>query len=133
MKPDIENRADIDLLMMEFYSSAMVDDTIGYIFTDVAKLDLDHHLPIIGDFWETMLLQAGSYSRYGRNPLIVHAELSEKTLLKPLHFARWHEIFTETIDGLFAGERADLLKFRAAMMANRMLDFIGARTAEVAR
>jgi hemoglobin len=133
MKPDIENRADIDLLMMEFYSMAMVDGTIGYIFTDVAKLDLDHHLPIIGDFWETMLFQAGSYSQYGRNPLLVHAKLNEKTPLTSLHFARWHEIFTETIDRLFAGERAEFLKFRAAMMANRMLDFIGVHAAEVAR
>lgn len=130
MKPDIENRADIDLLMTEFYSTAMVDNAIGYIFTDVAKLDLDHHLPIIGDFWETMLFQAGSYSRHGRNPMMVHAELNEKTPLKPLHFARWLEIFTETIDRLFAGERADFLKFRAAMIADRMRDFIGAQAAE---
>jgi hemoglobin len=125
MKPDIENRADIDLLMTEFYSTAMVDSAIGYIFTDVAKLDLDYHLPIIGDFWETMLFQAGSYSRHGRNPMMVHAELNEKTPLKPLHFARWLEIFTGTIDRLFEGERSQFLKFRAEMIANRMLDFIG--------
>src|SRR5690348_6963330 len=130
MKPDIENRADIDLLMTEFYSKAMVDNTIGYIFTDVAKLDLDHHMPIIGDFWETMLFQAGSYSRHGRNPMMVHAELNERTPLKPLHFARWLEIFTETTDRLFVGERADYLKFRAVMIANRMLDFIGAHAPE---
>jgi hemoglobin len=68
MRHDIENRRDIDLLMREFYSVAMADETIGYIFTDVARLDLAHHLPIIGDFWETMLFQTGSYSRYGRNP-----------------------------------------------------------------
>jgi len=130
MKPDIENRADIDLLMTEFYSKAMVDNTIGYIFTDVAKLDLHHHLPIIGDFWETMLFQAGSYSRHGRNPMMVHAELNEKTLLKPLHFARWLEIFTETIDRLFEGERAQFLKFRAVMIADRMLSFIGIHAEE---
>lgn len=130
MKSDIENRADIDVLMMEFYSMAIVDTTIGYIFTDVAKLDLDHHLPIIGDFWETMLFQAGSYSRHGRNPLMVHAELNEKTPLKPHHFARWLEIFTQTVDRLFAGERAEFLKFRAEMIAGRMLDFIGGEAAE---
>ena len=57
MKQDIENRKDIDLLMVRFYERAMSDDQIGYIFTDVAKLDLDHHLPIIGDFWETLLFR----------------------------------------------------------------------------
>lgn len=125
MKRDIENRADIDLLMTKFYSTAMVDNAIGYIFTDIAKLDLDHHLPIIGDFWETMLFQAGSYSQHGRNPMMVHAELNEKTSLEQLHFARWLDIFAETIDRLFEGERAEFLKFRAAMIADRMLDFIG--------
>jgi hemoglobin len=126
MKRDINNREDIDLLMREFYSEAMVDTDIGYIFTDVAKLDLDHHLPIIGDFWETLLFQSGSYSRHGRNPLIVHSELNNKTPLLPEHFSRWLEIFSETIDRLFAGERADFLKLRAGIMANRMLSFIGA-------
>lgn len=126
MKLDISNREDIDLLMREFYSTAMVDDTIGYIFTDVAKLDLDHHLPIIGDFWETMLFQSGRYSQHGRNPLIVHGDLNRKTPLNRDHFARWLEIFSEKIDALFEGERAEFLKFRARMMADRMLNFIGA-------
>jgi hemoglobin len=124
MKHDIENRRDIDLLMREFYSVAMADETIGYIFTDVARLDLAHHLPIIGDFWETLLFQSGTYSQYGRNPLMVHAELNEKTPLMPEHFTRWLEIFAETVDRLFAGDRADFLKFRAEMMADRMLGYI---------
>jgi hemoglobin len=124
MKHDIENRGDIDLLMREFYSVAMADETIGYIFTDVARLDLAHHLPIIGDFWETMLFQTGSYSRHGRNPLMVHAELNEKTALEPVHFSRWLEIFGATVDRLFAGDRADFLKFRAEIMADRMLGYI---------
>jgi len=72
MKKDIENREDIDLLMESFYSKAMTDEQIGYIFTDVAKLDLEHHLPIIGDFWEALLFRTGDYARYGRNPLQVH-------------------------------------------------------------
>ena len=125
MKRDIENRADIDLLMTKFYSTAMVDTDIGYIFTDIAKLDLDHHLPIIGDFWETLLFQSGNYARHGRNPLVVHSELNEKTSLSRNHFSRWLEIFSQTIDALFKGERAEFLKFRAGMMAERMLGFIG--------
>src|SRR4051812_38039447 len=92
-KRDIENRQDIDAFMTAFYEKAMKDDKIGYIFTDVAKLDLEHHLPIIGDFWETMLFRTGDYSRHGRNPLQVHGELAEKTPLRPEHFERWLETF----------------------------------------
>ena len=124
MKTDIENRQDIDRLMGGFYAKAMADNVIGYIFTDVAKLDLEHHLPIIGDFWETMLFRTGDYSRHGRNPLEVHGELNEKTPLLPKHFERWLEIFTETTDELFQGETATLLKSRAESIADRMLQFV---------
>lgn len=124
MKRDIENRADIDELMLAFYADAMRDDVIGYIFTDVAKLDLDHHLPIIGDFWETMLFQTGAYAKHGRNPLQVHGALSEKEPLTLEHFTRWLEIFNSTVDRLFEGDRADFLKLRANAIANRMLQFV---------
>ncbi len=103
----------------------MTDEVIGYIFTDVAKLDFDHHLPIIGDFWETMLFQTGNYARHGRNPLQVHGELNEKTPLEAKHFRRWLEIFTETIDRLFSGERSEFLKSRAHSIAARMYNFVG--------
>src|SRR3954452_739843 len=110
MRKDIENRRDIDLLMDKFYARAMFDDKIGYIFTDVAKLDLEHHLPIIGDFWETMLFRTGDYSRHGRNPLQVHGELARRTPLLPEHFERWLEIFNKSTDELFAGETAEFIK-----------------------
>ena len=124
MKRDIENREDIDLLMRVFYERAMADETIGYIFTDVAKLDLKHHLPIIGDFWETLLFQSGSYQKHGRNPLMEHGELNEKEPLLPIHFERWLEIFAEAVDELFYGERSGFLKMRARMIGNRMLNFV---------
>ena len=121
MKKDIENRSDIDDLMNRFYARAMKDETIGYIFTDAAKLDLEHHLPIIGDFWETLLFGTGSYQKYGRNPLKVHAELNEKTPLFLEHFERWLEIFRKSVDESFDGERARFIKVRAEMIANRIL------------
>ena len=123
---DIENRADIDLLMRHFYQRAVADDIIGFIFTDVAKLDLENHLPVIGDFWETIIFQNGVYLKHGRNPLQVHGELNEKTPLLPVHFERWLEIFTEVTDGLFEGERAEFIKLRARAIASRMLQFVGA-------
>ncbi|MEO7538590.1 MAG: group III truncated hemoglobin [Pyrinomonadaceae bacterium] len=124
MKKDIENRSDIDQLMNAFYSRALADDLIGFIFTDVAKLDLEHHLPVIGDFWETLLFQTGEYARHGRNPMRVHAALDLKTPLLPRHFERWLEIFTGTVDKSFEGERADHVKLRAAAIANNILRYL---------
>jgi hemoglobin len=123
-KTDIRDRQDIDTLMAKFYSRALSDGTIGRIFTEVAKLDLETHLPIIGDFWETIVFQTGIYARHGRNPLMVHGELASKTPLLPEHFQRWLMIFRETTDELFAGERADFIKLRAVAIASRMQQFV---------
>jgi len=127
MKKDIENREDIDLLMREFYAAAMADENIGYIFTDVAKLDLNKHLPVIGDFWETLLFRTGDYGRHGRNPLQVHGELDEKSPLRQQHFERWLEIFTQTVDRSFSGAVAEFIKMRAEAIAGRMLAFVADR------
>ncbi len=121
---DIINREDIDVLMREFYSRALADPVIGYIFTDVAKLDLDHHLPIIGDFWETVLFRTGDYPRHGRTPLIVHGELHMKSPLRQEHFVRWLEIFREVVDANFVGDNAVFIKWRANAIANRMLQYV---------
>ncbi|RMG03673.1 MAG: group III truncated hemoglobin [Acidobacteria bacterium] len=117
---DILSRADIDTLMQNFYQKVMKDPLIGYIFTDVAKLNLEKHLPIIGDFWDSVLFNSGKYQKHQRNPMLVHLELNRKTQLKPEHFDRWLVIFNETIDELFSGANAELIKSRAAMIAERM-------------
>jgi len=122
---DIANRTDIDRLMRAFYSRAMTDPLIGHIFTDVAKLDLVHHLPVIGDFWETLLFRTGDYGRHRRNPLAVHGDLDAKVPLLPEHFDRWRLIFNETLNESFAGPTADFLKVRAEAIAARMLEFLG--------
>ncbi len=126
MKKDIQSRTDIDRLMNQFYARATRDQIIGYIFSDVAKLDLEHHLPVIGDFWETLLFGTGNYQRHGRNPLQIHGELSLKTPLHAEHFRRWLDIFRETIDESFSGERAEFANTRAEAIANRMLNFVDA-------
>jgi hemoglobin len=121
---DILDRADIDHLMREFYSRALADPVIGYIFTDVARLDLDHHLPIIGDFWETVLFRTGDYARHGRTPVIVHGELHMRSALKFEHFERWLKIFRSVVDANFAGDNAEFIKWRANAIANRMLQYV---------
>ncbi|MGH3782975.1 MAG: hypothetical protein ACRDRO_20720, partial [Pseudonocardiaceae bacterium] len=42
------------------------DDSLGPIFVDIAQLDLAAHLPVMCDFWETVLLRAGLYHRNAR-------------------------------------------------------------------
>ena len=123
MKKDIENRADIDDLMRVFYTKALTDEEIGCIF-EIAELDLEKHLPVIGDFWESLLLSGKNYQMRGRNPMQIHAELNEKTPLKAKHFRRWLEIFQGTVDEMFAGEIANHAKKFSVTIADRMQNFI---------
>lgn len=121
---DIQTREDIDRLMHVFYERALADEMIGYIFSDVAHLDLKSHLPIIGDFWESLLFGTPTYAKHKRNPLEVHRELHLKSPLMPEHFKRWLEIFIASVDKEFAGERAEFLKSRAGAIARRMQEFL---------
>jgi hemoglobin len=107
---DIETREDCERLVRAFYSKALTDPIIGFIFTDVAKLDLDEHVPKIASFWETILLGAQSYSGGAFGP---HAHLHAKVELKHGHFERWLQLWFGTVDELFAGDRANQAKIHA--------------------
>jgi hemoglobin len=111
---DIETRADCERLVRAFYSKAMADPIIGWIFTDVARLDLEAHVPVIASFWETILLGAQSYSGGAFRP---HAELNAKVKLHPGHFERWLALWNISVDESFAGERAGLAKSHARRVA----------------
>ena len=111
---DIETRADCERLVRAFYGRAFEDPIIGFLFTDVARLDLEAHVPRITSFWETILLGARSYGGGAFRP---HAALHAKAPLREGHFARWVALWTQTVDELFAGDRAELAKAHARRVA----------------
>lgn len=100
MKKDIQQREDIVLLLDTFYRKVLADDTIGYIFTDIAKIDISHHMPILYDFWSSVLLGEASYRG---NPILTHISLHKKVPLEDLHFERWQSLYEETVHELFEG------------------------------
>ena len=111
---DIETRADCERLVRAFYSRALEDPVIGYIFTDVAKLDLEAHVPVIASFWETILLGARTYGGGAFHP---HAQIHAKSPLRKGHFERWLALWGDTVDELFSGPRAELAKSHAERVA----------------
>lgn len=113
-RPDIATRADVERLVRAFYAKAMSDPVIGWLFTDVARLDLEAHVPQIAAFWETVLLDVKSYSG---TPFEPHARLHAKAHLRAGHFGRWLALWTETVDELFAGPTAELAKAHALRVA----------------
>jgi hemoglobin len=118
MKKDIESRADIEQLMIAFYEKVKQDVTIGFIFNDVVKMDWPHHIPVIVDFWETILLDNPVYKK---NAMEVHYDLNKKVSLQKEHFESWMKLFTSTVDELFEGKVATLAKVRAQSIGSVML------------
>ena len=117
MKRKIENREDIRLLVESFYKKVMEDDVIGGIFNDVLFFRWDSHIPIMINFWETVLLGATSYRG---NTMRVHIELNKKNPLTPAHFERWKKLFFETLDEHFTGPKVAETKKRVELMETLM-------------
>jgi hemoglobin len=118
VRHDIETRADCERLVRAFYARAMTDPLIGWIFVDVAHLDLEAHVPQITSFWETILLGAQSYRGGAFRP---HAALHMRVGLRQGHFERWLALWSATVDELFDGPRARLAKAHATRVANAFL------------
>lgn len=117
MKKDISSKADIQIIIDRFYEQVRADETIGFIFNDIAKVDWPQHMPIMYDFWESTVFGTGTYTRNAMTP---HFQLNEKVPLTAAHFERWLFLFQTTIDSLFEGANADLMKERGKGIAGLM-------------
>ena len=117
MKSDIKQQSDIELLVNEFYKKVREDDTLGIIFNEVVKMDWEHHIPLIVDFWETVLLDA---DKYHNNAMTPHFAINKIFPLQEQHFDRWIKLFFETLDEHFEGPITTLAKTRAKGVAGIM-------------
>lgn len=105
--PDIATRYDIELLVNNFYKKVQADDVLAPHFSHV---NWETHLPIMYSFWASMILGEQSYRGA---PFTKHASLP----LNTTHFDRWLELFHETIDETFEGDKATEIKDRARSIA----------------
>lgn len=117
MKKDIANREDLLILMKSFYEKLLADSTISYLFTGIAKINLEHHLPVLVDFWDSILFQSDTYRK---NALQPHLDLHQKSPLTPHHFETWLRYFKESVDEKFTGDNAFIIKERAISIATVM-------------
>ena len=123
----IETPQDVREFVDAFYTKVRADAVLGLIFDDIARVDWVQHLPVMYEFWETVLFSRPGYKG---NPLIAHAQLHQQ--MQQQHnvglewgdFQRWLDLFHETIDELFCGERAERAKRGASQMAQHMMAMI---------
>jgi len=114
---DIKNRDDIKALIDAFYNKVRQDATIGYLFNEVAKVNWEKHLPVMYEFWEQIIFNTGNYKG---NPMVAHRVLHEKSPLNKDHFKRWLALFHTTVDEMYEGPNAILVKQRAESIARIM-------------
>ncbi len=117
MKTDIQNREDVIRLVDAFYDKIKTDTVIGFLFNDVAQVNWSTHLPRMYDFWENILFYTGNFEG---NPMLKHKQLHGKHPLTKAHFQHWNKLFNQTVDELFAGEKAEEIKKRAMNISEVM-------------
>lgn len=105
----IETVTDVGELVRRFYQAAIPDPLLGPIF-DGFGVDWSVHIPRLVDFWASRLLGGTGYEG---NPVAAHGPVLDRCPFGSVQLARWLELWEETVDELFIGERADLAKERA--------------------
>ena len=116
-KKDIEERAELERMLEIFYQKAFKDDLISHFFLEVVPLNLETHIPVITDFWESVLLDGRNNKK---NVMEIHLNISEKSKIGKEHLDRWVKLFTETVEEMFEGPKAALAKQRATSIATMM-------------
>ena len=114
---DIATREDIIHLLQAFYHKALQDNVIGFFFTQVVPLNMQEHIPLIADFWESILLDNPAYKG---DPMQVHRHIHQLHAFEHRHFDRWVQLFCSTVDELFSGSVAEKAKQRATSIATVM-------------
>ena len=109
-KHDITTLDDIKLLVDTFYDKVRKDASLAPIFNAQIQDRWPQHLEKMYTFWQTVLL--GEHT-YFSSPFPPHAKLP----VDHAHFQQWLQLFSQTIDELFSGERADEAVWRANKMA----------------
>ena len=114
---DIRNKKDVKLLVDRFYQAILKDEKIAYFFTEVVKVDFEKHLPLMYDFWDSVLFNSEEFSG---NPMEKHLEINTISPLHTQHFENWIILFNATTDKLFKGPNADRVKESATSIASVM-------------
>lgn len=114
---DLQTREDIELLVNKFYDKVAKDDTIGFFFTEIAKVNWKHHLPKMYSFWETLLFGEVSYKG---NPMAAHFPINEMQAMEKHHFDHWLKLWTETVQQNFEGKTADMAIYKAQNISSLM-------------
>ncbi len=116
-RPDLDSRPQVQRFVELFYRRLLADEQLSPIFLEVARVDLDRHLPHIVDYWCKLLL---GESGYRRHTMQIHRQLHDKRTLAPTDFQRWLAHFCATLDDNYAGPSTEKARRVATAIAANM-------------
>ncbi|WP_088323590.1 group III truncated hemoglobin [Polaribacter tangerinus] len=118
MKKDIATRADIKMILQQFYDSLLLDEKMIPFFEDILKENsLEQHLEVITDFWSDILLGTKLYKN---NTMQKHLDKNRSVKFEKEHFKIWTSYLHKTIEKSFEGNLAERMKQSATSIASVM-------------
>jgi len=118
MKKDVESRADLHRILVDFYSRLLSDPILQRYFEKFENENiLKDHLNDLVDFWEGALFYRGSYKK---NVMEIHRKIDGSNKIKTEHFEAWLSHFERAVDKFCRGEKSDTMKSRARSVATVM-------------
>ena len=114
---DIQTQEDLYKVVDDFYQKLLADAAISYIFTDVVKVKLEEHLPILVTFWSQSILGTGGYFN---NLTQIHLDLNAKSYLSKELFEIWLNHFETAINENFQGINCERMKNQAHNLSTIM-------------
>lgn len=113
-RSDLDSRAKVHDLVVDFYREIAFDDLLGPVFGEVAEVDWATHIPKLIDYWCRVLLGQPGYDGY---VVAAHRPVHELEPFTSVLFDRWYGLFVEAVDRGWQGPTAERAKLHAAKIA----------------
>ncbi len=118
------NRTNIEVLVKDFYSRVLLDESISEFFISNLGSDMKNnlwksHIETLSDFWYKITLGEGSYRG---NPFAQHLKLKD---LKAQSFQAWLLLFFLSVDDIYSEDIASLFKEKSTMIAGNFMRNLG--------
>ncbi|MEP6623761.1 MAG: group III truncated hemoglobin [Acidimicrobiia bacterium] len=113
-RSDLDDPDAVAEMVVRFYRFVAMDDVLGPMFNDVARVDWSEHIPKLTAFWCRALF---SLPGYEGNPFRAHQRVHAQQAFTAAHFERWLDLFFETVDTGWSGTNAERAKALAVRVA----------------
>ncbi len=112
-RPDLTTRGAVDLLVTSFYREVVFDEVLEPVFSEVAEVDWARHIPVLVDYWTSLLLGTDGY----RGSIMkVHRDLHAAAPIEREHCDRWYSLWVGCVDERWSGPVADRAKRHAGVL-----------------